>query len=491
MLQGIKNTAKSSIIYGLGNISTKLVGIVLLPLFTNTSLISVEEFGVLGVVDVSIQILIAVFGLSLYQAFFRWYWDKKYLEDRKSIFFTILTILTFLAAIIIVVGYFVSTELSSILFNKEIYAKVLFYMLVSTSLQILSQLPLSYMRLEERPVYYTITNVSRLLVILLFTILFITRMGRGLEGIYEAQILGNLVFLVFTSRFIFNRIIFKFNGSILKEMLEYSIPLTIASVSGIALASLDRYVLNYKATLLDVGIYTLAFRITNTIRVFIVHSIQLAVAPNIYKLMNHPNNKAIYSRIMTYFTLLVIYASLGLSIFGFEILTIFSSDKIYLSAYKLIPILSLGILFGTAKDVAINALNIVKKTKIVSFIVLPIAVFHLGLNFFIIPLLGVSGAAIASAFSQSIFLVAVLHYAQKYYPIPYEYKRILLSLLLAVAIFLVGNQLTPISIWPRIILKLILLLIFPLLLWIFSFLKDDEKQWVNGGIKKVQRFFGF
>jgi O-antigen/teichoic acid export membrane protein len=182
---------------------------------------------------------------------------------------------------------------------------------------------------------------------------------------------------------------------------------------------------------------------------------------------------------------------LGLSIFGLEILTIFSSDKIYLSAYKLIPILSLGILFGTAKDMAINALNIVKKTKIVSFIVLPIAVFHLGLNFVIIPLLGVSGAAIASAVSQSIFLVLVLFYAQKYYPIPYEYKRILLSLLLAIVIFLVGNQLTPISIWPRIIIKLTLLVVFPLLLWIFSFLKDDEKQWVNGGIKKVRRFLGF
>jgi O-antigen/teichoic acid export membrane protein len=491
MLQGIKNTVKSSMIYGLGNISTKLVGIILLPLFTNTSLISIEEFGVLGVVDVSIQILIAVFGLSLYQAFFRWYWDKKYIDVRNSIFFTLLITLMFLVAAVIVVGYFTSAGLSSILFNKEIYARVLFYMLVSSSLQVLSQLPLSYMRLEEKPLYYTISNVSRLLVILLFTILFITRMGRGLEGIYEAQILGNLFFMLITSRYIFNRIIFKFNGSVLKEMLEYSIPLTVASVLGIVLASLDRYVLNYKATLLDVGIYTLAFRIANTIRVFIVHSIQLAVAPNIFKLMNHPNNKAIYARIMTYFTLLVIYASLGLSIFGYEILTIFSSDNIYVSAYKLIPIIALGIIFGTAKDVAINGLNIVKKTKIVSYIVLPIAVFHLGLNFAIIPILGVYGAAIASAISQGIFLLVVLYFAQKYYPIPFEYKRILLSLLLAVLIFIASNQLSPLEMWPKFVVKMLLVISFPFFLWIFSFLKDDEKQWVNGGIKKIKELLGF
>ncbi|PKP39166.1 MAG: hypothetical protein CVT98_02925 [Bacteroidetes bacterium HGW-Bacteroidetes-15] len=491
MLQGIKNTAKSSIIYGLGNISTKLVGIVLLPLYTNTELISIEEFGVLGVVDVSIQILVAVFGLSLYQAFFRWYWDSKYISERKSIFFTIFSFLALLVGISVVGGFFVSNSLSTLLFNNAIYANVVFYMLVSSSLQILSQLPLSYMRLEEKPIYYTITNLSRLIVSLLLTVIFITKMGRGLEGIYEAQILGNIFFLLITSRYIFNRIKGKFNFAVLKEMLEYSLPLTIASVSGIALATLDRYVLNYKATMLDVGIYTLAFRIANTIRVFIVHSIQLAVAPTIFRLMNHPNNKAIYSRIMTYFTLLVIYASLGLSIFGFEILTIFSTDDVYLSAYKLIPILALGILFGTAKDVAINGLNIVKKTKIVSYIVLPLAVFHLGLNFTIIPILGVYGAAIASAVSQGIFLLVVLYFAQKYYPIPFEYKRILLSLLLAVILFIVSNQLTPLATWPKILVKLLLVASFPFILWIFSFLKEDEKQWVNGGIRKIKGILGF
>ncbi len=65
MLEGLKKTAKSSVIYGLGNISTKLIGIVLMPLYTNTNILSVEDFGVLGVVDVTIQVLVAMLGLSL------------------------------------------------------------------------------------------------------------------------------------------------------------------------------------------------------------------------------------------------------------------------------------------------------------------------------------------------------------------------------------------------------------------------------------------
>lgn len=485
MLQAIKKTARSSIIYGLGNISTKLIGIVLMPLYTNTNILTVEDFGVLGVVDVTIQVLVALLGLSLYQAYFRWYWDKEHTSDRRSIFFTLFAVLALLGGLLVTAGGFTSSQLSAVLFNSIDYGRVLFLMLISVALQILAQLPLSLMRLEERPGFYTITNITRLFVTLVLTVLFITRLDRGLEGIYEAQILGNLFFFVITSSYIYRSSVFKLKWMVLKEMLEYSVPLTVASVSGILLATLDRYVLNYKATLLDVGIYTTAFRFANTIRVFVVHSLQLAVAPTIFKLMDHPNNKAIYSRIMTYFAVLVIYASLVLSIFGAEILDLFVTDKIYHKALFIIPILSLGILLSTIKDVAINGLNIVKKTKIVSVIVPLVAAFHLGLSYLIIPVFGVYGAAVASAISQSIFLLVVLHFAQKYYPIPYEFKRIVMSFGIALVMLIVGINISCSSVLLNILLKLTIAALFPLILWLIPFFKPDEKQWIIGGFNRI------
>lgn len=489
MIQGIKNTAKSSIIYGLGNVSTKLVGIVLLPLFTNTELLTIEEFGVLGVVDVSMQILVSLLSLSLYQAYFRWYWDKNYLEERRSIFFTIFIFLLLVVGIITLISFFTATSLSLLLFNKELFARVVFLMFGSSALQIISHLPLTMMRLEERPVLYTVTNVSKLVISLILTVLFLTKMNRGLEGIYEAQVIANIIAILITFTYTLKRLQPKINFPVLKEMLAYSLPLSIASVSGIALATLDRYVLNYRATLLDVGLYTLAFRIANTIRVFIVHSLQLALAPTIFKLMNHPDNKVIYARIMTYFSLLVVYASLGISIFGLEILTIFASDDIYHSAYKLIPIICLGIFFGTAKDIAINGLNIVKKTKIISVIVPLIAVFHLAINYLLIPLMGVYGAALASVISQLILLILVIFFAQKYYPIPFEYSRVFSILSLAIVLFFVGFQFNHLDIWIRLLIKTLIVIAYPIILWIASFPKDDERKWVLDFLNSATSIF--
>jgi O-antigen/teichoic acid export membrane protein len=239
-------------------------------------------------------------------------------------------------------------------------------------------------------------------------------------------------------------------------------------------------VLNYRATLLEVGIYTLAFRVTNTIRVFVVHSVQLAVAPTIFKLMDHPNNKQLYSRMMTYFSLLVVFTSLFFSLFGFEIIDLFTTDEIYISAHKLIPLLSIGILFGTLKDTAVNGLNIAKKTMIISIIVPAVAVFHLAFSYTLIPIIGVSGAAVSSSFSQLLVFLGVLFFAQKYYPIPYEYGRVAIPLAVAALLYIAGYQTNDFEPWARYAIKTLLIITFPFLLWLLGFLKDDEKQWVVG-----------
>jgi len=88
MLDDIKSALKNTIIYGIGNLSTKLIGFILLPLYTEY--LTVHDYGILGVLEVSSQVVITIFSFGLYQAFFRWYWDKRYINRQRSVFFTCL-----------------------------------------------------------------------------------------------------------------------------------------------------------------------------------------------------------------------------------------------------------------------------------------------------------------------------------------------------------------------------------------------------------------
>ncbi len=63
MLSQIKSTAKSSFIYGIGNLSTKLIGLILLPFYTRV--FPVGEFGMITMLETTSQVLITLFGLKL------------------------------------------------------------------------------------------------------------------------------------------------------------------------------------------------------------------------------------------------------------------------------------------------------------------------------------------------------------------------------------------------------------------------------------------
>jgi len=47
MLKDVKSTIKNALVYGLGNVSVKLVGLVLIPVYTNPVYLSMDDYGVL------------------------------------------------------------------------------------------------------------------------------------------------------------------------------------------------------------------------------------------------------------------------------------------------------------------------------------------------------------------------------------------------------------------------------------------------------------
>ena len=489
MQKEFKSLLRSIIIYGFGNVSVKLVGLVLLPLYTNLTLLSKDEYGAMGLLDISAQILIALFSLSLYAAYARWYWDKEHYKNRKRIFFSCFSTLAVLAVLLSVSGIYASGPLSFLLFNKDSFASALMLMIIAASMQPLIDFTLTQMRVEEKPGFYITANIIRLIVILTTTIYFLKYGHKGLIGIYEAQIIGNVVFLLITSKYIFGSMEFRFSAPILKEIIRFSMPLALASLSNVLLVVFDRYVLNYKSTLLNVGIYTQGYKIANTTKVFIISSVQLALAPAIFKIMNRPDHKMIYSKIMTWFTIIVVYFSLFLSLFGLELTKLFTTATIYWDAYKLIPIFSLGITFSMLKDVSVTGLQITKRTRVIGLMLTVIAIFNLGINLLLVPVWGIYGAAVSSLISQLIFFIVLFLYAQKYYPIPYRLDKVVIVIVAGIILYLIGSLANNGALGTRIIVKSFTLLLFPVIMFFSKVIDQSEIELAGSLFESVKKIF--
>jgi O-antigen/teichoic acid export membrane protein len=254
----------------------------------------------------------------------------------------------------------------------------------------------------------------------------------------------------------------------------------------------DRFCINFITGLSELGVYSLGYKIANSIKVLLVTSVQLAINPMIYQMMSRTDNKRFYSKLLTYFCFGITICVLGVSVFSKEIVHLLAiRNPDYWGAYKVIPILSFAVLFGMCKDTSLIGLNLTKKTKIIGLVTIIISSLNIALNIFLISLLNSLGASIAALLSNLLFFVIIYHYAQKYYFIPYEVKKIGLLICLAILIFGISTINFQIPFLLRVGIKLCLVFSLPIVLYYANFYEPVEIQTIKGAWRKWRNPFNW
>ena len=485
MLSKLKNTFKQTVVYGIGNISSKLAGFILIPIYTKQ--FSVEDFGILSILEISSQILIAFLGLSIHQGLTRWYWDIKDKEKQKSLFFTLFAFVLVFSTLLTSLLLIFKNELSILIFGDQHYADLVSLLLLSSALQLISQLVLNLMRLQSKAILFSTTSVIRLIISMFFTIFFIIHLKRGVAGVYEAQIISFLIFFIISFKYILKNFKFKINFKILKEVLIFSYPLAISAVAAVLLNVTDRFSIRYISGFKEVGIYSLGFKISSIIKAIFMTSAQFAITPIIYKMVDDKNNTRFYSKLATYMTYAITLIALAISIYGKELVHLLAKKEEYYIAFKIIPILSISLIIDQFRYNIAFGLNIAKKTGIISKIIVGVSILNILLNIVLITYFSIYGAAIATLLSRIIFCIMYYYFANKYYPVPYEITKIIKLILLATFFILIALFVNNLSNYILILLiKILILGVFPIALYYLNFYDDIEIKAIIGFWKKWQ-----
>ena len=68
MIGDIKKAFRKTAVYSLGNMGTKLIGLILIPLYTDQDYLTVSDYGALGVLEITAQVLVALMSFTLSRA---------------------------------------------------------------------------------------------------------------------------------------------------------------------------------------------------------------------------------------------------------------------------------------------------------------------------------------------------------------------------------------------------------------------------------------
>jgi len=491
MLKSIKISLKDTIIYGLGNVAVKIVGLILIPLYTNPEFFSTDQFGVLGILEISGLVLTALLASGLPQSLTRWFWDKEHKDNQKGIFFMSLSTQLVVSVLFCVVLIPLSDKISVMIFSKPDWSKAITFVILASGIQSVNNVINTLMRLQSKSMLYTLTNLLKLISVLSLTLYFILSKKMGLEGIYLAQVIGNaFIVLLLLGYTIKNTKVF-FDKTIFKSMNVYGFPLLLANISAALLTVIDMFSLNSLTVLKSVALYTLAFKITSVLKLVLVDSMKLALGPMMIKRIDTADNKRFYSKVLLYSSYILMFAIVGVSLFSYEIVKVIATSRAYWDAVAIIPVLSLSVFFVNMKEVTVYGLHIAKKTRIIGIIVVFSTIMSLVLNILLIPIWDIAGAAVATLLSQFIYWYACYYYSQKMFFVPYEIRKIITLLITGSVLSFSSLLINGMDLLPRMIIKTICLMSFPFILYLFNFYEPIELQAIRGFITKWSKMNNF
>ncbi len=484
MLKSIKVSFRDSFIYGLGNISVKVIGFLLIPLYTDPKYFSVDDFGIIALLDISGIVLISLMASGLPQSLMRWYWDNEFKDNQKGIFFISVTnqVIVSLSFCVLLIPF--TNQISTLIFGNEGWSNALKILILSTALQAVNNIVNSLMRIQSKAMLFSVTNFIKLAVVLLLTVYLIVFRHAGVKGIYIAQATGNLLFLILISGYVIRNSRFYFNMQVFKSMSGYGFPLLLSNVAAASLAVIDRYSLNTLALLKYVAIYSLAYKISSVLKLVVVDSIKMAITPMVMQKMNSPDNKRFYSKTLLYSSFVLMLGIIALSLFSYEIIKVISRSAEFWIAFIVVPLLSLSVFFTNMRETSTYGLIIKKKTGIVGFNVVASSILNIILNIILIPRWNIMGAAVATIITQFFYWLLNYYFSQKEYYIPYELKKVALMFLCGAILSFAGLLINDMHIVSRLLIKTACVISFPLILFLFKFYEPAELQAIRGFISK-------
>lgn len=459
-----------SIIYSIGNTSTRLIGLLLVPLYTRY--LSVYEFGVFGIFEVTTLILsqTLIFGQS--HAILRFTSsDKNNNTQNKQLLFSIII---FLLMLLLFVFLLIQATSIVINFSEEVSVllnRYLYLIFVIIFFRIYNNVFLSLLRAEQKSISFIIINVLKITLLLLSNFYFVTVLLKGLTGVLISYAISEIVvFFIFLPK-IFRSIVFKLNKELLMEALKFGFPFIFTSFSSMILNLGDRYLIKYYLDFEQVGLYNLGYKISSTLNILFIQSVNLSFLPIAYKIYStKKNGEEFYRTFYNYYMMLLIFFGLVISVFSREIVVILAGKSEYWAAMYVIPPIILGLIFSGAKSIVILGLYLKKKTSVIAIITLSAAALNIILNIILIPKYKIMGAAYATTISYLLIFISTNLFSEKSYPIHFNQKKLLILLLTGISLFCLNNLLgEKIS-----YLKFIVILLYPIILYIFNLLDYRE-----------------
>ena len=435
----LKRFFQDTIIYGIAAVLPRVINFLLVRVHTDA--LPADGYAVNSYFYIWAALFAVLLTFGMETTFFRFYNSENKKDALVSTVFVGMLVTVF-GFLIVFIGFFDFFQEVFDFQNNPFRLELFMAILV---LDTISMVPFAYLRVTNRPLRYASIKLINVAVIVLVTLVSLKYIPQYLEQgialpsiiennyesiakvnyIFIANLLGSSISFLLLLPFLI-KFKLKFDIVLLKKMLRYSWPIMVAGLAYVINENLDKVLIKQLIGDTQMGIYSACYKLAIFMNLYIM-AFRLGAEPFFFNQSAKENAKETYALIMNYF--IIIGALFFIGIVGYiDILKYFINPN-YWGALSIVPVILMANLFlGIYYNLAIWY-KLTDKTRYGMYFSIIGAIITIGLNLWLIPIIGIMASAYATLIAYGSMTIVSYLYGKKHYPINYNLQKIAIYLI--------------------------------------------------------------
>lgn len=424
-----------------------MLSFLLVPLYTSEAVLAnPSEYGKISIIFSYFVLFNVILAYGMETAFFRFF-NKE--EDKDKVIST-----STISLIISSFGFFIialvcQNQIANFIDIDAKYINLVIWILLIDALVII---PFAWLRANEKPMRYAIIKILNVAINIglnMFFLLALKHLAQGssiFESIYKPKFeisyifIANLVASAFTLLVMlsfYSKITYKFDKTLWKQMMRYALPVLIAGIAFSINETFDRILLKEllpaDVAENDIGMYSACYKLALFMTLFAT-AYRLGIEPYFFSHSKTKNPQKNYANILEFFVAFGSLILLFVVVFADVLKPIIIRSEAYWEAMWIVPIILLANFFlGIYHNLSVWY-KITDRTKFGAYISVIGAIVTLVINFTFIEAYSYKASAIATLVAYGTMMLLSYYFGRKYYPIPYNLKKIGLYLSISIGL---------------------------------------------------------
>lgn len=389
----LKLFVENFVIYGLGGVISKIIPLIMVPIITRLMPDS-TYYGISDLSNTVVHFGSALAVMGMYDAMYRMFFERDEEEYKKKVCSTALIFTCAMSLLVFIVMLLAKDLIAEFFFSDRKYAYVVYLSAIATLVGATNSIISAPTRMQNKRKIFLVTNtLSPLISYGISVPLLMT--GHYVIALPLAAVISGLIMEIAFG--ILNREWFaikRFDRQLLKQLLMIAIPLLPNFLIYWVFNSCDKVMITNMIGIDAAGIYSVGSKLGHCSQL-----IYTAFAGGwqyfAFSTMKENDQVKTNSLVFEYLGVISFATTAFICAWSYGIYDLLFTAE-YLSGYIVAPYLFLAPLLQMLFQVAANQFLVVKKTWPNMLILSSGAVANILINYYMIPVLGIEGAAIAT-----------------------------------------------------------------------------------------------